>query len=66
MARVEQGRLAYSKWPKMMADEPDYVSLAALRDDTPTQAGRWRPAHGLLACARMGLVGSLVMLASEK
>jgi len=49
-----------------MADEPDYVSLAALRDDTPTQAGRWRPCNMAFSPARMGLVGSPVMLASEK
>jgi len=35
-----------------MADEPDYVSLAALREDTPSQAGRWRPCNMAFSPAR--------------
>jgi hypothetical protein len=49
------------------ADGWDYVSLAALRDGNGDQS--WPVAilqYGLLACARIGLVGSVVMLASEK
>jgi hypothetical protein len=49
------------------AEERDYVSLAALRDGaTATQAGAGDPAYGLLACVRIGLIGSPVMRAFEK
>ncbi|XSC46869.1 hypothetical protein ACF1BQ_015165 [Bradyrhizobium sp. RDT10] len=57
-----------SKWPQTDADERDYVSLAALRDGDVTEAPSRALAilqYGLLACALIGLVGSLVMLASE-
>jgi hypothetical protein len=49
------------------ADERDYVSLAALRDGNG-DPGRALAIlqYGLLTCARIGLVGPLVMLASEK
>ena len=51
------------------ADERDYVSLAALRDGNGGRAPSRALAilqYGLLACALIGLLGSLVMLASEK
>jgi hypothetical protein len=51
------------------ADERDYVSLAALRDGMATEAPSRALAilqYGLLGGALIGLVGSLVMLASEK
>ena len=49
------------------ADERDYVSLAVLRDGNGDRSRA--PAilqSRLLACALIGLVGSLVMPASEK
>jgi len=51
------------------ADERDYVSLAALRDGNSDRSPSRALAilqYGLLACALIGLIGSLVMLASEK
>ncbi|MCK1517158.1 hypothetical protein IVB22_32575 [Bradyrhizobium sp. 190] len=49
------------------ADEREYVSLAAQREGNgdPNRALAILQ-YGLLACALIGLVGSLVMLASEK
>jgi hypothetical protein len=50
------------------ADERDYVGLAALRDgngDRSPKPGAGLQ-YGLLACALIGLVGPLAMLASEK
>jgi hypothetical protein len=49
------------------ADQRDYVSLAAQRYGNGDRS--WALAilqYGLLACALIGLVGSLAMLASEK
>ncbi|MEH2589675.1 hypothetical protein [Bradyrhizobium sp. AZCC 1721] len=50
-------------------DKRDYVSLALYEMATATEAPRQALAilqYGLLACALIGVVGSLVMLASEK
>jgi hypothetical protein len=49
------------------ADERDYVSLAALRDGNGDRSRALAILkYGFLACALIDLVGSLVMLASEK
>ncbi|MEH2608868.1 hypothetical protein [Bradyrhizobium sp. AZCC 1693] len=52
------------------ADERDYLGLAALRDGNGATEAPSRALailqYGLLACALIGLVGSLAMLASEK
>ena len=58
-----------SKWPKVMLMSG--VTSAWLLYDMATATEAPSPAlavlqYGLLACALVGLVGSLVMLASEK
>ena len=58
-----------SKWPKLMLMSG--ITSARLLDEMATAAGSPGRAlailqYGLVACALIGLVGSLVMLASEK
>ena len=62
-----RGDLRVRQMAQIDADERDYVSLAALRDGNG-EPGRALAIlqHGLLACALIGLIGSLAMLASEK
>jgi len=68
--RQSKGDLREQQMAQTDADERDYVSLAALRDgngDRSPRPGAGDPVqYGLLACALIGLVGSLAMLASEK
>ena len=67
--RRSRGGLRVQQMAQIDADERDYVSLAALRDGMATEAPSRALAilqYGLLACALIGLVGSLVMGALEK
>jgi hypothetical protein len=64
-----KGGLRVQQMAQIDADERDYVSLAALRMAMATEAPSRALAilqYGLLACALIGLVGSLVMVALEK
>ena len=58
----------YSKWPKLMPINGITSAwlLYEMAMATKTPAGRWGSHNGLLACALIGLVGSLVMRASGK
>ena len=67
--RESRGDLRVQQPAQIDADARDYVSLAALRDGNGNEAPSRALAilqYGLLACAMIGLVGSLAMLASEK
>ena len=59
----------YSKWPKLMLMSGITSAWLLYGMAMATEAPSRAPAilqHGLLACALIGLVGSLAMLASEK
>ena len=59
----------YGKWPKLMPMSGITSAWQLYEMATATEAPSRALAilqYGLLACALIGLVGSLVMLASEK
>ena len=66
--RQSRGGLREQQMAQTDADERDYVSLAALRhgDGHQSPSRGLAVQYGLLACALVGLIGSLGMLASEK
>jgi hypothetical protein len=68
--RQSRGGLRVQQMAQIDADERDYVSLAAVGDGNGRPEAPRRTLailqYSLLACALIGLVGSLVMRASEK